>query len=90
MSTQNTVINCTNGVREVANKFSLPEIQQCMDDQRNTLRNTCNVCMNNTDPMDTLARASYVRLLFDQGMSLNEAYRELGVKMRAWMEVSRS
>lgn len=71
-------------IRELAQRFSPEELEQCMNEQLSEGGNTCAPNGTTTEIMNVLAKAEYVEHLMQQkGFSLPEAIRELGQRMRA-------
>ena len=70
-------------IRELAKRFSPEELERCMNQQLNEGCNSCDTEASAEETMNVLAKADYVRHLIDGGMSLGEAIRELGRRIRA-------
>ncbi len=71
-------------VRELAKRFSAEEIEGCIHHQLDEGDNPCAPDESAEEAMSVLAKAEYARsLVEEQGMSLSEAIRELGRRIRA-------
>ena len=81
MNTLNQVSEIKN-VRELAQLFNTEQISKCIDDQIETQSNSCEIFEDNIKALNTLARAGVIRQLLDKGVSLPEATRQLGRRMR--------
>ena len=70
-------------IRELAAENDAVQLEKCMDSQLSAGTNTC-LCNTGTEAVvAALARAAFVRGTIDrEGMSLNEAVRLLGERMR--------
>jgi hypothetical protein len=69
-------------IRELAQRFSPDQIEQCIGQQ---LETGANVCLRNESTekvINELAKAQFIRELTEQGMALPDALRELARRMR--------
>lgn len=69
-------------IRYVASQYSLDEIERCIAQQITIGVNTCVANINPDSSIAILAESSYVRELMNKGMTLQEAIRKLGARMR--------
>ncbi|MGD9385744.1 MAG: hypothetical protein PVF28_04260 [Thioalkalispiraceae bacterium] len=70
-------------IRDLAKRFDANTIEKCM---QLALENKDNPCYSGgelEEVMNVLAKASFVKEQTDEGMSLAEAIRELGKRIRA-------
>jgi hypothetical protein len=70
-------------IRELAKRFDADAIEQCMELALHNQPNPCYAAGELEDVMNVLAKASFVKELTDKGMSIAEAIRELGKRIRA-------
>lgn len=73
-------------VRELAKHFSVAELQACMEQQHETGNNGCHNKEEKQATMNLLAKAGFVASQMTKGLSLNKAMRELGRRMRVFLE----
>ena len=70
-------------IRELAGRFSGPQIEGCIHHQLDSGDNPCAPNESAERAMGVLAKAEYVRhLMDDRGYSLSQAIRELGRRIR--------
>lgn len=70
-------------VRALAQALSTAELEHCLAEQIEAHKNSCVVCADHALSVDLLARATYVRNRVDgAGVTLNQALRDLGRRMR--------
>ena len=71
-------------VRALARFFSTAELNRCLASQIDRQTNGCAVCADSSRSVDLLARAVYVKTMVEEkGVTVKEAMRELGRKMRS-------
>ena len=70
-------------VRELATRYDNEALATCMKQALNDRSNSCYSALNSTNVINVLARASFVKQLQTDGLSIAEAIRELGKRMRA-------
>ena len=78
-------------IRQLAEKFSVNELELCVDDQLNNHNNLCYRGSSEEETIDSLSKASYIRqLMDDENLTLNDAIRKLTRTIRElnlkWME----
>ena len=65
-------------IRQLAENFSVNELELCVDDQLNNHTNSCYQGSSEEEIIDSLSKASYIRQLMDQeNLTLNDAIRKL-------------
>ena len=70
-------------VRDLARSYGTAALNRCLTAQLETQTNGCVVCADRTRSVDLLARAAYVKnRVEEKGVTVNEAIRESGGKMR--------
>jgi len=69
-------------IRELAERFSPGQIEQCIGKQLETGANVCLRSESTEKVVNELAKAQFIRKLIDQGISLPDALRELARRMR--------
>ena len=70
-------------IRELASKYGAVQLATCIDSQLSAGTNPCLRSTGTEAAVAALARAAFVRGTIDrEGMSLNEAVRLLGERMR--------
>ena len=75
-------------VRDLARCYGAAELNHCLTTQIETQTNGCVVCADSSRSVDLLARAAYVKnRVEEKGVTVNEAIRELGRKMRGVQQV---
>lgn len=79
MSTQSII-----AIRDLATRYSYTDLERCIDEQIKTGKNSCLVVNESEEAVALLSKSSYVRELMLKGMSLPEALRELGAKIRRY------
>jgi len=70
-------------IRELAKRFSAESLDKCM---QKVIHGQANECFNDgevEDVMNVLAKAEFVKSQVNKGMSLSQAIRELGRRIRA-------
>lgn len=75
-------------LRFIANEYTSSQINQCINEQISDQANKCNIDGETADVVNALARAGVIRELIDNGLSLTEATRELGRRMRSVAEMN--
>ena len=88
MNTINQIIDIKS-VRELARVYDTEQLTLCIDEQIAGQTNGCEISGDNTQVINALSRASVIRQLMDKGASLPEATRELGRRMRRFIELNR-
>ncbi|MCX7913434.1 MAG: hypothetical protein N2511_02475 [Thermodesulfovibrionales bacterium] len=76
-------------IRELAKRFSLEELESCIEQQLKEGNNLCGVTGNNEYVINELAKAEFVRQRMEQGISLRDAVRELASKIRSFYQSQR-
>ena len=69
-------------IRELTERFSPDQIEQCIGQQIETGANVCLRSESTEKVINELAKAQFIRKLTEQGMSLPDALRELARRMR--------
>lgn len=69
-------------IRELAQRFSPEQIEQCIGVQIETGTNVCLRDESSEKVINELAKAQFVRGLIEKGMALPDALRELARRMR--------
>jgi hypothetical protein len=69
-------------IRELAQRFSPDQIEQCIGQQLETGANVCLRSESTEKVINELAKAQFIRELTEQGMALPDALRELARRMR--------
>lgn len=72
-------------IRELAKKFTPEQIEGCITRQIKTGENVCVMNSSTEKIINELAKAQFVRVRLDKGISLGDALRELAGKMRQIM-----
>ncbi|MCX7737990.1 MAG: YoaH family protein [Hydrogenothermaceae bacterium] len=78
-------------IKELSIKFSLQQIEKCIDEALKNgrpLTEGCNPSGDIIEILNTLAKAQTVRELMEQGMSQVEAIREIAKKIREFQSVT--
>lgn len=71
-------------IRELARRYSPDELEECITRQLAEGSNPCDQGNGSTEEIiNVLAKAEFVRARVNDGMSLGEAIRELGRRIRA-------
>ena len=70
-------------VRELAKRFDANAIEHCMALALQQKENPCYAAVELEDVMNVLAKASFVQQQIQHGLSLAEAIRELGKRIRS-------
>lgn len=74
-------------IRDLAQRFSSTQIENCISHQLDDGSNPCAASKDAEAAMDALAKADFVRqLMEEQGMSLSDALRDLGRRIRSVQE----
>lgn len=73
----------TRELKRIAERFSLEEIERCIDQQTSRGSNVCTTPGPDDEIFAELSKATVIRELMDQGSSFPEALRELGRRIRA-------
>jgi len=73
----------TADLKKVVDRFTVPQIESCIQQQLSKGDNTCNIVDSADEVIAELSRAEVVRELMDEGRSFSEALRELGKRIRA-------
>ncbi|MDA8168443.1 MAG: hypothetical protein M0Z59_01935 [Nitrospiraceae bacterium] len=72
-----------NSIRDIANKYSPEQIEECIIQQVETGANVCLEDEAHEKVVADLAKAAFVKTLMEEeGLSLPEALRELARRMR--------
>ncbi len=87
MNQNNAVNTGITSVRELVRTFTVKQLASCLDEQIAGQSNNCFSNRPESEPVDMLARAAYVKGLTEIGMTLSQAMRELGRNMRALQEM---
>lgn len=69
-------------VRSLALRFEDRELSYCMEKQLAQADNDCYPGNDHEDVMNVLAKASFVQQQMQRGLSISQAMRELGRRMR--------
>jgi len=69
-------------IRELAQRFSPEQIEQCIGQQIETGANVCLRDETTEKIINELAKAQFIRGLIEKGMSFPDALRELARRMR--------
>jgi len=83
MDKNNAVNTGIAAVRELVRAFTVKQLDSCLNEQIAGQANDCTETRSENEPVDMLARATYVKGLMEQGMTLSQAMRVLGRNMRA-------
>jgi hypothetical protein len=75
-------------IRELAKRFTPQQLEDCIGRQLSEGSNPCDTEASVEETINVLAKAEYVKHLVEQGMSVNEAIRELGRRVRAAQQAS--
>jgi hypothetical protein len=70
-------------LKKVVDRFSVPQIESCIQQQLSKGANACDVVDSADEVIAELSKAEVVRELMDEGRSFSEALRELGRRIRA-------
>jgi len=70
-------------IRELARRYSPDELEDCINRQLAEGSNPCDENGSTEEIINVLAKAEFVRTRTNDGMSLGEAIRELGRRIRA-------
>jgi hypothetical protein len=73
----------THDVKKLAEKYSPEQIEACIRQQIEKGENACDIIDETDEVITALSEAEVVRELMDQGMTLSDALRELGRRIRA-------
>jgi len=74
------------GIRELAKKYSPEQIEGCITQQLATGENVCLRDESSEKVISELAKAEFIRIMMEKGMTLPESLRELARRMRALQE----
>lgn len=77
-------------IRELAQRFSVQDLEWCMTQQIQVGENTCKPTGNHMEIINELAKANFVRELVEKGTPLNEAIRELARRIRAFKDTGQT
>lgn len=80
---QNNTMNIMSMVRDIAARFNKQKIDSCLDDIIMDRTGSCLTLTDKDEAVSVLAKAAYIRSLTENGLSLSQAMRELGRRMRA-------
>lgn len=69
-------------IKEIANKYTLEQIEKCITQQIESGSNVCHLDETTEKIINELAKAEFIRELLDQGISFTDALRELARRMR--------
>ena len=69
-------------VRQLVQRFTAEELDQCVTQQVNESNNTCLAGNDAGNLLDELTKANFIKHLVEHGMPDQEAFRELGRRMR--------
>jgi hypothetical protein len=69
-------------IRELAQRFTPQELEKCIAQQLEQGSNPCEPDGSTQEVINVLAKAEFVKDLINSGMSLPEAIRELGRRIR--------
>lgn len=70
-------------IRALAQRFSPDELEACIGEQLRKGSNVCEPSGRTEEIIGVLAKAEFVKALMAKGMTLPEAMRELGRRIRA-------
>ena len=73
----------TREIRELADRFSVEQLERCLTEELDTGDNRCELTGPTGDVVSTLAEAELVREQVDRGVPLIDSIRELARRMRA-------
>lgn len=76
-------------IRDLARKFTPGQIGKCIAHQIEEGKNVCLEDGSTEAVVNELAKAEFVRSLVDEGVSLNDAVRELARRIRVIQNASR-
>lgn len=83
MKTQTTQNTHIADIRRLANAFDGPAIAQCMQLALTEQANPCYSAQETSETINVLAKTGFVVGQMQQGLTLAQALRELGRRMRA-------
>ena len=69
-------------IKDLANMFSLNEINACIDNQLQDGKNICFTGDSTDEIINVLSKAEFVKSQMEEGLSLGEAVRELAKRIR--------
>jgi len=72
-------------LRSIAMEFQTEQLTKCLDEVIAGHKNSCGLYGEKTELINTLARAGVVKQLVNDGASYAEAIRELGKRMRSFI-----
>ncbi|MGD8570630.1 MAG: hypothetical protein PVJ39_21270 [Gammaproteobacteria bacterium] len=70
-------------VRELATNYDAGTLTRCMEHALNKRSNPCYAALDSNQVVNVLAKANFVKQMEAEGLSVPEAMRELGKRMRA-------
>ena len=72
-------------VREMAEKYSHEELEQCITDQLKSGSNSCFTGSNVEETMNVLSKSSYIKQLVEEGKSesIMDAIRKMAASIRS-------
>jgi len=75
-------------VREMAEKYSHKELEQCIEDQLKSGNNTCFTGSTVEETMNVLSKASYIKQLVEEGKSesIMDGLRKMAASIRSLAE----
>jgi hypothetical protein len=82
MQTQNNPSTHITDIRHLATHFDARTIEQCMQQALANQPNPCYSGVENTEVMNVLAKSRFIIGQMQQGLTLAQALRELGRRMR--------
>ena len=83
MNPSNTMLMHVADIRKLANRFDAQTISHCLALAINQLDNPCFSDDETEVVVNVLAKTEFVKMLMQKGLSLGDAMRELGSRMRA-------
>lgn len=69
-------------IRDLANRFDANSIESCIQLAMENKKNPCYTTGETEEVISVLAKTSFVQTLMQQGLSIAEAVRELGKRIR--------
>ncbi len=76
-------------IKRLAQKFSLDDINFCINQQLNEGSNLCEISGTTEYIISELAKAEFVKQLMQNGFSMTDAVRELAKRIRAFHELNK-
>ncbi len=76
-------------IRDLARRFTPDQIEKCIAQQIDIGKNVCRENGSTEAVVNELAKAEFVRSLVDEGVSLNDAVRELARRIRVIQNASK-